>query len=62
MKMWDFVFPYIGNKTTQTKIPVHSPLKPQKYHIISEWLLTNMHFLKVFFFPLFCYTCVTHKT
>lgn len=43
MKMWDFVFPYIGSKTTQTQIPVHSPLKPQNH--TSEWLLTNLHFL-----------------
>lgn len=43
MKMCDFVFSYIGNKTTQTKIPVHSSLKLQKY--ISEWLLTKINFL-----------------
>lgn len=38
--------PYTGNKIIQTKIPVDSPSKPQKY--IYEWLPTKMYFLTNF--------------
>lgn len=46
LKMWGVVFPYTGNKIIQTKIPVDSPSKPQKY--IYEWLPTKMYFLTNF--------------